>query len=239
MAVPGLIVDLNTLRTETGIFLGWGRSHGSYTANNNTDFTYIHKRAMRRFYYPPLDGETPYYEWSFLRKTGTITLLTDDWDYDLPEDFGGTILDRSVTYNTAGTAQPPLHKVDEQVIRHHRTNKVHKGYPRNYAVRPKAHAPTTGQRWELLVDPQPNATVNSTKIDFRYVYVPDHLSGSNIYPAGGAQYGEVLLAAHLAEAELFQENDPEGAYGMKFQQMLGTAIRNDMQQKQNNRGGRA
>lgn len=238
MAESTLSIDLNSLRVEVGNFLGWGRSQGSYTANQNTDFNYIHKRALRRFYFPPLDQQTPYYEWSFLRTTGTITLLTNTWQYDLPDNFGGTILDRSVTYNTAGTAQPPLHKVDEQVVRHHRANKVHRGYPRYYAVRPKEHAADTGQRWQMIIDPMPSVDQNAVKIDYRYVFVPGHLSGTNIYPVGGAQYSEVVLAAHLSEAELYQENEV-GIYNQKFEQMLMSAVRNDEQQKLNMRGGRA
>jgi hypothetical protein len=185
-----------------------------------------------------MDKGTPYYEWSFLRKTGTVQLLTDDYDYDLPDDFGGTILDSSVVYNTAGENQPPLAKIDEHILRTHRASgSQKKGYPLYYSVRPKTHNAATGQRWEMLVYPTPNADINSKGIEYRYPHIPEALNTTNKYPVGGGAYSEVILAAHLAEAEAYSDNDGQGIYEQKFQSLLTVALRNDEQQKMNRKEG--
>lgn len=238
MAESGLSVDINGLRVEIGIRQGWGRDISAWKnkATKLADFDYISKRALREFYYPAIDPGTPYYEWSFLRKAGQITLVTADYDYDLPDDFGGTVLDESVTY-AAGVDQPHLAKVSEGTIRQLRMSETSTGYPAYYAVRNKAHAPTTGQRWEMLTHPTPGADQNTKVIDYRYVYIPDALTNTNKYPVGGGQYSQVILAAHLAAMELVLEHDPAGPERQNFITLLTTAVRLDEEQKQNQGGG--
>lgn len=156
----------------------------------------------------------------------------DTWQYDLPDDFSGTILDGSFTWPAAsGNSYFVLSKVDEHTIRAMRTENNKKGIPKYYAVRNKAHAANTGQRYECLLFPMPNSAIQNTLATYRYVYLPNSLSGSNIYPVGGALYSELFLMAHLAAAEAIFDDDPNGVYFQKFQQQLSTAMRHDEQQK--------
>jgi hypothetical protein len=71
------------------------------------------------------------------------------------------------------------------------------------------------------------------------VAIPDTIGSSNIYPLGGAQYSEVLLASYLAAAEFKQDDDPNGPFQQKFKEMLTAAIRADENFKKNDRGGGA
>lgn len=236
MAESTLSVDINSLRLDVALFLGWPRSISSWSATQLSDFDTIAKGALRVFYFPPISPQQPYYEWSFMRKTGTITLATDDFDYDLPDDFSGTILDDSVSWGQDEDKRK-LKKIPESDLRQLRSMDDQSNEPKYYSVRNKAHDPTAGQRWEFLVYPTPRAAENTKVITFRYAYVPDTISNTNIYPVGGAQYGEVIREAFLAQSENVFEDDNQGVHNRKFAEMLTTAIRNDEERKANNRGG--
>lgn len=230
MAESTLSVTLNSLRQDIGPFLGYPRSVSSWSNTEKTDFDYVVDRGLRLFYFPPTGAAVPFYEWSFMRKTGTITLLTDDEDYDLPDDFGGTIIDDSLTY-ASGTANRNPMVIDESAIRSHQAMDQQTGVPKYVAVRNKAHAPATGQRWELLVYPKPTSSENNTTITYRYNYVPDALTEAAPYPVGGARYSEVIHAAVLAAAEAKADDDPAGTHFQRFMLMLNSAIRADQSQK--------
>lgn len=229
MSESSLSIDYNTLRREVGGFLGWGRDYSAWTPTQNTDFADVLARGLRTFYFPPTDEEKPYYEWSFLQKTGTITFNTAA-SYKLPDDFGGTILDDSVTY-AAGKGARTLQYVPEAKLRKIQAMDQAGGLPKYFAVRNETHDPTAGQRWDFLTYPTPRPADNGTAITYRYVYVPDTLDATNTYPVGGAQYSETVLAAIMAAAETMLDNDPAGPYMQRFQLMLKQAMRNDQNQK--------
>jgi hypothetical protein len=240
MAESSLSITFTELQREVAFFLGWSRDPTAWDNTQSQDFADIHKRALRMFYYPPDEGERPTYEWTFLRKTGTITTVNNDYDYDLADDFGGTLLDSSTRFAaTVNGVRPQLKKVDEQIIEQKRAMDLRYGVPRYFAVRNKAHSTTAGQRWEMLVYPTPSTNTSSASlvISFRYVFLPEQADTTNTYVVGGGQYSEVVLAAHLAAAEFKQDDEPNGPMMERFKELLKTAMRNDNNQKENNRGG--
>jgi hypothetical protein len=228
MAESTLSVSINSLRREIGTFLGWGRDPTAWTSTYITDGDDIIARGLRMFYFPPVaEGQqVPYYEWSFLRTTGTVTLLTGDADYDLADDFGGTLVPKTTTW-ASGTDRRPIQLVSEDTIRKHQAYNSTAGMPQYLAVRGKTFVPANGQRWEALVYPAPSAAYNNTVLSFRYVSVPDTLTNTNIYPRGGAQYSETILSAVMAAAEIKQDDDPNGPFMQKFQASLQNSIRAD------------
>jgi len=236
MAESTLSITFPILQREVAFYLGWPRVPSTWDNTQSQDWDDITRRAMRLFYFPPSGDEKPVYEWTFLRKTGTVTLATADVDYDLPDDFGGTILDSSLYY-AAGVQQRPPKKVEQHEIEQLQSMDAQNGWPKYFAVRNKTHAPTTGQRWEMIVYPTPQVNQDSSVISFRYVGVPNEISNTNLYPVGGAQYSEVILSAHLAAAEFKNDDDPNGPMMQKFNDMMTSAIRNDQNQKSNDRGG--
>ena len=196
-------------------------------------------RGLRQVYYPPVTEEFPVFEWSFMRKSGTITLASADGDYDLPDDFSGEILDDSVS-TPAGNLNPPLIKVSESDIRRELAENNSTGFPKYYAVRNKTHAPTTGQRYEFLVYPIPGSTAatgNTIVLTYRYVTLPNVIDATNIYPLGGARYSELILTSFLAIAEEMLDDESNGMYANLFKQRLISAMRSDLNIKENNRGG--
>lgn len=239
MAESSLSLTYDDLRLEIALFLGWDRTSANFTTANNTDFQRILDAGLSAFYFPPLDEEHPVYEWSFLRTIGTITLTASNAAYDLADNCSGVVLDDSVSHSSA-SARRTLSKVPESVIRKQQAMASKTGAPEQYAVRAKAHTPTTGQRYEMLVYPTPTSTEATQIISFAYVWIPETLTtGANIYPAGGGRYSECVRLAVLAAAESIIDDDPVGVYNQRFTNELKSAIRADLQYKANDRGGRA
>lgn len=230
MAESSLSITYNTLRREVGAFLGWGRSHTTFTATQNTDFSDILASGLRMFYFPPTPEGAPRYEWTFLRKTGTITLQTSVSDYTLPDDCGGIVIGDSVVF-AEGTNNKTLKMQSEAEVRSFRAMDSQTGVPKYFAVRNELHNTASGQRFEIMVYPTPAVAQNNTVLTLRYISVPGTLNTTNIYPVGGAQYSETVRAAVLAAAEQFNDNDPSGPYYQKFQTMLMQAIRADEESK--------
>lgn len=239
MALSTLTMTRANFMREVAVLMGWSRTPSSWNNTQLQDYADIEERALRQFYWPAQSGEdAPVYEWSFLRKEGTITLVTADWDYNLPDDFSGTILDDSTSY-AASVDQPKLRKVSESELRQLRARDPQTGYPLYYAIRPKAHSYTAGLNWELLVYPTPTSVEANAVITYRYIFNPDTIDNTNLYPVGGARFDNLLLASYLSAAEWFLDDDPNGPFTQKFQEQLAGAIRQDKQVKENDRGGQS
>jgi hypothetical protein len=237
MAESTLSLTYSDIQYEVGKFLGWDRTAANWTAAQNTDFTYILKRGLRLFYFPPSQEEDrPYYEWSFLRATGNTTLTNANAAYVMPDSFGGTILDFSATY-AVGSGRRRLSKVPEGELRSLQAmDNLTKQWPKYYAIRNNAVA-NTGQRFEMLVYPTPGADQVNAVITYSYVSVPDVLTNTTVYPCGGGQYSEVLLSAILSAAEAAVDDDAMGPNMQRFQVLLSSATRDDKNKKASGRGG--
>jgi len=238
MAESTLTVTYADLQEDVAIFLGWNRTAASWTTANNSDFLRILESGLRSFYFPVISEDEPTYEWQFVQTEGTITLATADSDYDLPDNFSGVILDDSVT-NAVDSERRPLSKVSETVLRKYRSMNEKTGVPEFFAVRPKTFVATTGQRWEMLVYPQPTSNENLQVLTFRYVWIPEVLTSTNLYHVGGGRYSEVLRASVLASAETILDDDSAGPLNQRFNSLLQAAIRADKTAKANDRGGAA
>lgn len=238
MAESTLSLKYADFQREVAFLLGWQRDPNDWDNTQKNDFQDISERAQRQFYFPPSgEPEQPVYEWSFLRKTGSIAMNTNTSSYDLPDDFA-TILEKSTSW-PSGTKQRQLKKIPEQDIRQLQAMDPQNGWPKYYGIRLKTPDFVDGHRWEMLVYPTPQADQNNTSLSFSYVFVPDTIGNTNIYPVGGARYSELMLSSYLAAAEFKQDDDPEGPFNSKFKTELAAAIRADKQFKQNERGGEA
>jgi len=225
MAEPNISPTINTLRREVGNFLGWGRDYSTWTATQESDFQFIMDRALRMFYSPPISPDLPRYEWEFLRTVDTITMVANTTTYDLPDDFG-VMQDNSPVF-AAGSEKRGLMKMESDDLRKCQSMETAKGVPLYYSVQPKTFDPTVGQRWQVTMYPTPGADETNTVLTYRYTKVPDRMTNTNVYPMGGAQYGETILYAFLAAAENMTDDDSGGMYQQKFEQSLAQAIRAD------------
>lgn len=130
--------------------------------------------------------------------------------YDAPADFGG--IRGNMTYATNVTDSSPLVKVDEYTIRNYRAFPDANAYkPRMFAVRTKAFV-TTGQRYELLFYPTPDAAYTLT-------YAYDAYTGAittTQYPLGGMAHAETILASCLDIAAQYLKSNEQSDRAVKL-----------------------
>lgn len=225
MAESTLSLDYDEIAATFARVHGWP-AEASWSADQDADFAYCVREGLRRFYYPTVPDK-PDFEWSFLRVTGSVSISSGTYAYDLPDDFGGIIIGAQMTLGD-GTGYPKLKSVNEEELRTLKANDASSATPRYFAVRAKAAAPTTGHRWEVLYHPTPNATLTAT---FRYVASPDTISSVNKYPRGGAVHSQTIIASILAAGEMYLDNDPQGAWRQEFDKLLAASIRIDSETK--------
>lgn len=233
MAESTLTYAFADFQAEVALFAGWDRTIANWTTDNTADFGYILKSGLRKAYYPPpIEAGKPRHEWSWLKPSTTLALANTDFDYDLPDDFSGVMLPDSVTFND-GDAKRRLEKITDSHLRALQSKSQQSGTPFYYALRPKAHAPTTGHRYELLVYPTPNGTMT---LRYRYVAVPNTLDATNKYPYGGGAVSEMIMEAILAAAEEHLDQDSEGIHQKRFLELVTAAIRADDEQNETTEG---
>ena len=96
------------------------------------------------------------------------------------------------------------------------------GPPKRFAIRPVASTPitTTGQRFEMLVFPTPDAAAT---VNYRYSLAPDDVTTTSTYPYGGPQHAETFMLACVAKAELIIKGEP-GPNTAAFKEQLVASI---------------
>ncbi len=102
---------------------------------------------------PALPGENKIHEWSFLTPYTTLSLVSGDWEYDLPGDFGGMAGDFTYAENL-GLGR--IQNVSESTLRHMREVSDSNGDPKYFALITKAFASVSGQYTIALFHPTPN-----------------------------------------------------------------------------------
>lgn len=95
--------------------------------------------------------------------------------------------------------------------------------PRLFAIHPKVHTATAIQGWQAIFWP---GFADVYHLKYRYNVQMSDLDGTNLYPPGGAQHSEMILAACLSEAEL-KYNDAPGPHTEKFMVLLAASIELD------------
>ena len=136
----------------------------------------------------------------------------------MPDDFGGLL---SPLVYLPGNSQygRPLVQGDHDMIYAKRQWSDATSPPAFFAIRPKTFTAATGQRFEILFWPVPDAAYILT---YRYRVRPNTL-GSSEYPYGGVENSELFLASCLAKAEE-RRNDGPGPLHAKFLETLQAAI---------------
>jgi hypothetical protein len=254
MAEPTISVTYENLQNAAAISRGWTTTVANWTTANKEHFAEALNRACNRFWFPtmvsevyrrkagqPLETVDPekqidYYEWSFLRKSGTHTLATDTFSYAMPDDFGGSMVDESVNF-AAGQLKSQLTKIDAGTLASMRSTENATGVPKYYALRPATYDGTAGCDWLMEVYPSPTSSENALVLSYDYQFVPS-LPTTGQYPIGGANHAATIRASLLAELEQIIDNDPNGTHAFTFQQALQASIRLDRQIKLGMSGSR-
>jgi len=219
MAESGLSIGWTELQQEVGGFLGYGRAN--WNAAQTAEIAAIVQSGVRRVYYPMGIPEVAGYDWSWLRPTTTLAItLAGGYDYDLPDDFGRLIgkLHYGPDENYAPIQLIPLDRLLQMKVREDREDT-----PYYAAIRRKTEDRTTGQRWELLLWPKPDA---SYTLYYSYEAYSGPLSDSYPYPLGGMSLAELFIESCLAVAEQ-RLNDEIGVHTQTYQALLLDAVQRD------------
>lgn len=203
-----LSLTRSQLEAEVGFSLGWGRgddySDTAWDTRKQQGIDAAIDAGLRMFYYPtPMPGDKESYDWSFMRPTRTVTLVSGQSLVALPDDFGG--LEGDVHFVESGRTGRALKQTSEQLIgRMFMETPDRTGQPEVCAIKQEV---TTGkykgQRASLYVFPTAD---DDYTLSVQYYILPDTLTTSFPYALGGAQHAETIKAACLAAADLHQND---------------------------------
>jgi hypothetical protein len=216
-------VTYDDLVREVAFFLGFGRK--ASTELGAEDLSLVDSKVQagyQQFLSPPkLQGDAVAHIWGFLSPTAVLTLVAGDWDYDLPENFGGMLGEFNYAANLG---RAPVPQGGEGQVLASRSRADLSDYPRIAAIRPKASAGLAQQRFEVLVYPTPNGSYDWS---YRYNVLMNKLTAANPYPLGGADHRNTLIESCLAAAETV--NDAEGVHTAAFLRNLQASVSRDRQ----------
>ena len=217
------------LQQEVGLYLIENSNPDTFTTSEDKSIDSIIQRGLKQFYFPPtMEGQNRPHKWSFLCPTTSIPLGDGTFRYTLPEDFGQILGEFTwpADSSSEGTSRIPIIQVERllQIL----AAEPATGSPKWAAVRPIAAELISSQKWEVLFYPQPDASVNSVNLSYKYLKVPAAMSGENLYPAGGDIHAETLLASCLSIAEI-QKAGQMGAYSQLFMSRLSSSVQLDAQ----------
>lgn len=229
-AANSLSVSYSRIRRAIGRMMGWNRDPSNWEADQTTDCADIIRAGLRKFYFPlnPEDGLP--YGWSFLQKEGSVTLVTGDYDYDMPTDFA-VLAEDPVLVDSAGTESISIARVHWKDLEAMRADEAATAdQPFYCAVKPKTFSATVGTRYEMILYPAPAADLDTETIKFRYSAEPDNIDVTNVYPQGGIVHSEAILQACLAATEEILKK-VRGVHTEEFGKQLAASMRTDKEAK--------
>jgi len=228
LAEAGLSLGHPDIGRQVARYLGFDPTNWASNAVHSSIVDDIIQSGLRQFYRPPpLPGEKRAHNWWFLQPKTTLATVANDYDYDLPDDFAYIVTD--FTYSTSYVGNGLIRKVGEQHIRKLREGNTLVGKPQYFAIRPKTTAGTTGQRFEVLFYPAPDAVYT---LEYRYAILLGKITAAAPYPYGGEMHGETILQSCLAIAEERQNDGVSGdMHRKKFFERLAASIALDQNQQ--------
>ncbi len=213
--MSGLHVTYGELREQMGFFLGYGTDPVDWDADQVATVNMAIKNGLRRFLFSPLiPGTRKTWEWSFLRRSLTLTTANAAGEYNLPADFGTPL--GGLYYNEDFRTSIPI--FNEAMLRSRITDDI-TGPPQMAAIIPRN--PTIApQGQSILFYPTPDGAYS---LRLMYQVLPDMLSEQLTNPNGGAPHARTILYACLVEASTRVDDDHE-QYEKKYHEGLMASI---------------
>jgi hypothetical protein len=213
MAESSLSLGFPDFTKAVGRYLGFGGTSANWTADQTARITEIVQAGVRKFYNA--------YQWSFLQPETHLHTVASDYDYTMPDDFGGIV--GSFTYKPDDGYVDIVISSEAQIRTLRQTDTDTTGRPLYAAIRPLTSDGTTGQRFEAIFWPAPDAVY---ELHYSYHALFSALSTGNPYPLGGMPHAEAVKAAILSVAEL-EENDTQDVQTARYNELLGASIQYD------------
>lgn len=214
-----LVLDFDDLSAKVGQHIGYGRTSGNWTTEQEAVITEIVNAGYRQVLSPPTaPGERRPHLWSFLIKTDTQQFTADDYDYGLDDDVGGIV--GNMTYipddNISNTVRVVSQLQWEAAYQYNDSS----GVPDKVAIFPTSHAGTAEYDREMRFHPVPDSTYT---VNYRYYWLAPKLDSSNKYPGFGPEHADLLLQSCLDKAEQWVE-DTVGQHHQLFLERLAASV---------------
>lgn len=216
-----LSIDYATLRREIGYFIGYKKSTSDWSSDESTRVDDIINSGLRRFYWPPPVGEDGPHIWSFLSPDSSLTIVSGEYVYRLPNDFVD-LESKGFTF-ASGSGISRATRVANETITVLRAQASRSGAPQFFAIQATKASDGLDSGYEVLFYPTPDATYS---LSYSYSVTPKSLSTDSPYPLGGARHSETIKEACLAEAEK-KQFDEYGQHEKRFQELLASSIAAD------------
>jgi hypothetical protein len=126
------------------------------------------------------------HQWSFLQKTASLEMAPGVSVYDLPADFAN-FLDDPITSRSGER----ISIVSASHLRQLLASSPSAGPPKYAAIEVKSHDGSSSQRSEIILYPTPSSV---GEITIRYGLSPTGLNSQRVYPRGGQEHAETILA---------------------------------------------
>lgn len=211
--VSGATTETKLVLGDGGTWPSWAYTHGTLVIDN-TEY--------------PISARDDDYELTLTTAwdsddqiEGEDYVLRHNGNYDLPDDFGG--IEGDLTHESTEN-KPDIQIIGEGRLRSLRRGLTTRTYPAYAAIRPKSSDGTGGQRFEIMFQPIPN---DAYTLYYKKIILPTALvTGSVIYPYGGAAHADTVEASCLAIAEL-QEDERKGPQWDHFISRLTASVEFD------------
>lgn len=157
--------------------------------------------------------------------TGGSCTISANGLFALPADFGSVLNDPSYGPNDIHGRLTPRSAAYLRGC--YSGGGVTTGTPSAYTIVPLAFVAGTGQRYSMLVYPEPGADYT---MQYQYQVEPVGMSADGDYPMGGQMFGALVMQAALSAAEQ-RENNRRGEQTDLYEKMLAAAIDADKRNK--------
>ncbi len=218
-----LAITYSELRRYIGRFLGYSRSTSDINAEKawKTDVDDVIRSGMREFYfYRAAEGVEPGHVWSFLQKSGSLSVTAGDREITMPSDFSRMV--DGFTYGY-GTNKTSLAAIGSREVLSLYANSDVSGTPLYYAIQ----ASSSGTAYVATIYPKAAADVT---FSYRYAFDAPAVDSGSTSPLGGALHAETILESCLAAAE--KQMNPEkgpGIHHLRFVECLKASLTSDKQ----------
>lgn len=145
--------------------------------------------------------------------SGKTFSITANGVMGLPDDCQD--IEGEMTFEPDEAWVPVVQRPEDWLRRLRQTHSSSSGPPQYFGLRPRTYAPATGQRWDIMVWPDPDDDYTMT---YRKCINLDALATTQ-YPPGGMAHSETILESCLAVAEA-RYGDTQGLHKAIYEEWL-------------------